>query len=90
MDILVKRKIPAVFVESSVSDKNIKALIEGAAARGHQVKIGGELFSDAMGKPNTYEGTYIGMIDHNITTIARALGGKVPAKGMQGKLTSHN
>jgi manganese/zinc/iron transport system substrate-binding protein len=87
VDILVRRKIPAVFVESSVSDKNVRALIEGAASRGHRVTIGGELFSDAMGAPGTYEGTYIGMIDHNATVIARALGGNAPAKGMQGKLT---
>lgn len=87
IDFLVSRKIPAVFVESSVSDKNIKALVEGAKARKHQVKIGGELFSDAMGKAGTYEGTYLGMIDHNVTTIVRALGGKAPAKGWQGKLS---
>ena len=86
VDTLVSRKIPAVFVESSVSDKNVKALIEGAAARGHRVQIGGELFSDAMGTPGTYEGTYIGMIDHNATIIAKALGGVVPEKGMQNKL----
>jgi manganese/zinc/iron transport system substrate-binding protein len=91
VDMLVTRRIPAVFVESSVSDKNVKALIEGAASRGHQVRIGGELFSDAMGPPGTYEGSYIGMIDHNVTVIAKALGGKVPAKGMQDKLTlSHH
>ncbi len=87
VDLLVQRKIRAVFVESSVSDKNVKALIEGAASRGHKVSIGGELFSDAMGKPGTYEGTYIGMIDHNATTIARALGGDAPEKGMKGKLS---
>jgi manganese/zinc/iron transport system substrate-binding protein len=87
VDLLVDRGIPAVFVESSVSDKNVKALIEGAAARGHQVKIGGELFSDAMGPPGTYEGTYEGMIDHNVTIIVRALGGEAPEKGMQGLLT---
>ncbi len=87
VDLLVRQKIPAVFVESSVSDKNVKALIEGAASRGHTVTIGGELFSDAMGPPGTYEGTYIGMIDHNATVIAAALGGKVPGKGMQAKLT---
>ncbi len=61
-------------------------LIDGAAARGHEVEIGGELFSDAMGAPGSYEGTYIGMIDHNVTTIARALGGEAPEKGMNGKL----
>lgn len=88
VDLLVNRRIPAVFVETSVSDKNVKALIEGAAARGHRVIIGGSLFSDAMGPPGTYEGTYEGMIDHNITVIAMALGGKVPAKGMQDKLST--
>ncbi len=86
VDELVRRKIPAVFVESSVSDKNVRALIEGAASRGHKVKIGGELFSDAMGPSGTYEGTYIGMIDHNVTVIARALGGQAPPAGMQAKL----
>jgi manganese/zinc/iron transport system substrate-binding protein len=84
---LVERKIPAVFVESSVSDKNVRALLEGAAAKGHPVIIGGELYSDAMGPAGTYEGTYIGMIDHNITTITRALGGTAPEKGFQGKLS---
>jgi manganese/zinc/iron transport system substrate-binding protein len=87
VDFLVERKIPAIFVESSVSDKNIRALIEGCKSRGHPVVIGGTLFSDAMGAPGTYEGTYIGMLDHNITTIARALGGKAPERGLNGKLS---
>ena len=86
VETLVARDIHAVFVESSVSDRNIRALIEGAAARDHDVVIGGELFSDAMGTPGTYEGTYIGMIDHNATTITSALGGQVPDTGMQGFL----
>lgn len=81
VDLLVDREIGAVFVESSVSDRNIRALIEGAAAQGHTVTVGGELFSDAMGAPGTYEGTYLGMIDHNVTVIARALGGEAPAQG---------
>lgn len=85
---LVDRKIASIFVESSVSDRNVKALIEGAAAKGHTVKIGGELFSDAMGSDGTYEGTYLGMIDHNATTITRALGGEAPERGMNGKLGS--
>ncbi|MBK1636254.1 metal ABC transporter solute-binding protein, Zn/Mn family [Rhodovulum adriaticum] len=82
VDLLVERKVGAVFVESSVSDRNMRALVEGAAARGHTVTIGGELFSDAMGAPGTYEGTYIGMIDHNVTVITRALGGEAPVRGM--------
>ncbi len=83
---LVSRRIPAIFVESSVSDKNIRALAEGARAQGHEVVIGGELFSDAMGPSGTYEGSYIGMIDHNVTTLTRALGGEAPARGLKGKL----
>lgn len=87
---LVENSIPAVFVETSVSDKNIKALIEGAGAKGHDVVIGGELFSDAMGAAGTYEGTYLGMIDHNVTTITRALGGEAPEGGISGKLSDHS
>ncbi len=86
VDVLVDRQISAVFVESSVSDRNIRALIEGAASKGHEVIIGGELFSDAMGEPGTYEGTYLGMIDHNATVIALALGGDGPEAGMKGLL----
>lgn len=88
VDLLVERGITAVFVESSVSDRNMRALVEGAAARGHKVQIGGELFSDAMGRDGTYEGTYIGMIDHNVTVIASALGADVPARGMSGRLSA--
>ena len=84
--LIVDRDIKAVFVESSVPEKNVRALVEGAQSRGKSVKIGGELFSDAMGPAGTYEGTYIGMIDHNVTVITRALGGNAPEKGMQGKL----
>ena len=88
VDLLVERKVAAVFVESSVPQKNILALIDGAKSRGHDVKVGGELFSDAMGAEGSYEGTYVGMLDHNITTVARALGGSVPDGGLQGKLVS--
>jgi manganese/zinc/iron transport system substrate-binding protein len=88
VDLIVARGIRAVFVESTVSERNVRALVEGAAARGHEVQIGGELFSDAMGQPGTYEGTYMGMIDHNITTIARALGGQAPLRGLDGRLAA--
>jgi manganese/zinc/iron transport system substrate-binding protein len=88
VNLLVDRGIAAVFVESSVSDRSIRALIEGAAAEGHEVRIGGELYSDAMGSPGTYEGTYVGMIDHNATVIATALGGEAPERGMTGKLSA--
>lgn len=87
VDFIVKNNVKAVFVESSVSPKNIEALVGGVKARGKDLKIGGELFSDAMGEEGTYEGTYLGMLDHNITLVTRALGGEAPAKGLGGKLT---
>lgn len=83
---LVDSKIPALFVESSVSDRNLMAVMEGVARHGGKVEIGGRLFSDAMGADGTYEGTYIGMIDHNVTSIVRALGGQVPPRGFKGQL----
>ena len=83
---LVSRRIGAVFIETSVSERNVRALIEGAGARGHAVRIGGSLFSDAMGGRGEYTGTYLGMFDHNVTTIVRALGGDAPARGLAGQL----
>lgn len=73
VDFLVENKIKAIFIESSVSDKAMKAVIEGAKEKGHDIVIGGELFSDAMGAEGTTEGTYIGMYQHNIDTIVDAL-----------------
>lgn len=70
---IVDRKIKAVFIESSVPERNIKAVQQAVKARGWAVKIGGELFSDAMGHAGTREGTYIGMVEHNINTIVDAL-----------------
>ena len=88
VSMLVARSIPAVFAETTIAARNVEALIAGARARGHRVALGGRLFSDAMGAPATYEGTYIGMIDHNVTTIARALGGDAPERGMAGRLAA--
>lgn len=72
-DFLVDNKIKAVFVESSVPKKTIQAVVDGAKEKGHEVKIGGELFSDAMGEEGTVEGTYIGMVRHNVDIIVNAL-----------------
>lgn len=72
-DFLVENKIKAVFIESSVPRKAIDAVIQGAKVKGHELKIGGELFSDAMGEEGTTEGTYIGMVSHNVDTIVNAL-----------------
>lgn len=73
VDYILEHKIKAVFVESSVSDRSIKAVIEGCENKGHMLKIGGTLYSDAMGAENTLEGTYIGMVQSNVKTIVEAL-----------------
>lgn len=73
VDLLLARQIGAVFVETSVSGRGIQAVIEGAAARGHQVVLGGELYSDALGAEGTEAGTYVGMVRHNVEAILAAL-----------------
>lgn len=72
-DFIAERQLPAIFIESSVPEKNVKALQSAVQSRGYTVLIGGELFSDAMGDDGTFEGTYIGMLTHNIDTIVNAL-----------------
>lgn len=70
---IVTRRIPAVFVESSVSDKSMQAVREGCKTKGLDLKIGGTLYSDAMGPEDQPEGKYIGMVHHNVNTIYNAL-----------------
>ena len=70
---IAERRIPAMFVESSVPPKSIEAVQAAVRARGFAVAIGGELYSDAMGEAGTPAGTYTGMVRHNIDTIAKAL-----------------
>jgi manganese/zinc/iron transport system substrate-binding protein len=73
VNLIVDRKIKSVFVETSVSDQSIRAVLDGCRQKGHNIEIGGTLFSDAMGAANTPEGTYIGMVRKNVTTIVAAL-----------------
>lgn len=73
INLLVEKQVPAVFVESSINQNSIKAVIEGATKTGLDVELGGELFSDAMGKAGTEEGTYLGMYRHNVNTIYQGL-----------------
>ncbi|MCS6910905.1 MAG: zinc ABC transporter substrate-binding protein [Anaerolineales bacterium] len=70
---ICERGIKAIFVESSVPQATIEAVQAAAQARGCRVAIGGQLFSDAMGSEGTPEGTYIGMVRHNVDTIVKAL-----------------
>lgn len=72
-DMLIERRIPAVFVESSISEKNMIALMEGVASRGWRLRLGGSLYADSMGVSGTPEATYTGMMLHNFSTIAQQL-----------------
>jgi len=74
--LIAERKIPALFVETSVSPRAIRAVLEAVRARGFEVSVGGEVFSDAMGDKDTSEGSYLGMVRHNVDTITDALLGK--------------
>jgi manganese/zinc/iron transport system substrate-binding protein len=76
VNFIVERQIPAIFVESSVPQRNIEAVQAAVQDQGFDVKIGGSLFSDAMGTAGTPAGTYIGMVTHNIDTIVSALTGE--------------
>lgn len=75
---VVERDVPAVFVETTINPRTIEALVAEVRSQGHDVVIGGSLFSDAMGEEGSPEGTYVGMIRANTAVIADALGGRVP------------
>lgn len=72
---IVDQNIPSVFVESSVNKAAIQSVIEGVKRTGHDISLGGELYSDAMGEEGTESGTYIGMYRYNVDTIYDALSG---------------
>jgi manganese/zinc/iron transport system substrate-binding protein len=73
VELLVSRGIPAVFVETSVADRSVAALIEGARARGHTVTIGGRLYSDSLGEPGSGADTLAAALSANVETIVAAL-----------------
>ena len=70
---IIKNKVKAVFIESSVPRRTIEALEAAVLSKGHQVSIGGSLYSDALGDAGSVEGTYIGMFLYNVKTIVNAL-----------------
>lgn len=77
-DLLVERRVPSIFVETSVPRRTIEAVQVATADRDWGVTIGGELFSDALGDFDTPEGTYLGMFRHNVDTIVAGLKGDEP------------
>lgn len=80
-EFIVQRRIRAVFIESSVPVRNIEAVQEAVRARGWEVRIGGELYSDSLGEPDGEAGTYVGMVRHNVRTIVEALTGETVSGG---------
>ena len=73
VNFIIGRKVKAIFVETSVSQKSIEAVVEGCRQKNWEVKIGGSLYSDAMGPDGSPEGTYIGMVHANAQKIVEAL-----------------
>ena len=73
---IAERRIRTIFVESSVSPRAIEAVRAAVRSRGFDVRIGEPLFSDAMGNPGTPEGSYVGMVKHNVDAIVNGLGGE--------------
>ncbi|MDQ3392612.1 MAG: zinc ABC transporter substrate-binding protein [Bacteroidota bacterium] len=73
VNFIIEHKIKSVFVETSVSERSIKAVVAGVNEKGHKINIGGSLYSDAMGPERTDEGTYIGMVGANVATIVKGL-----------------
>lgn len=73
VDLVVERAVPAIFIESSIPRRTVEAVRAAARERGHDVAIGGELFSDSLGAAGTPEGTYVGTVRHNVNTIVGAL-----------------
>lgn len=73
--IVVERRVPAIFVESTISPRTIEAVQAAVRAAGHEVAVGGQLYSDALGAPESPAGTYIGMMRSNIDTLVTALAG---------------
>ncbi|MFC0267652.1 metal ABC transporter solute-binding protein, Zn/Mn family [Kushneria aurantia] len=77
-NVVSERNVPAIFIESTINPRTVQAVIDAARQQGHEVEIGGELYSDAMGESGTMGGTYIGMLYTNTTRIVKALGGETP------------
>jgi len=73
VNFIIERKIKAIFPESSVADKPLRAVVEGCKQKGHQVILGNQLYSDALGQANTKEGTYLGMMRKNVEIIVNSL-----------------
>lgn len=73
VNFIIDNEIKAVFVENSVPQKALRSVIDGCKSKGHDVTVGGELFSDALGADRTPEGTYLGMIYYNVETVTNAL-----------------
>jgi manganese/zinc/iron transport system substrate-binding protein len=76
VDLVIATGVPAIFVETTISPRTIEAVLAAVRDRGHDLVIGGSLFGDAMGDAGTPEGSYVGMVRHNVNTVVTALGGE--------------
>jgi len=77
-ELVVARGVPTVFVESTINPRTVEAVREAVAARGGSVGLGASLYADALGDAKSPDGTYVGMVVHNVRAIVAGLGGEVP------------
>jgi manganese/zinc/iron transport system substrate-binding protein len=85
VDLVVARGLPAVFIETSVSNRNVAALCEGARARGHDVVLGGTLHSDSLGGPGSGAETLEAALTRNVETIVAGLTGMTAPDAPKGE-----
>ena len=76
-ELIIERQAPCVFIETAVSPQIVEALVESCKSRGHTVRIGGELYADALGPIGSGAESYVGMIRANVNTIAEGLGEEI-------------
>lgn len=76
-DLVVSRAVPAVFIESTINPRTLQAVIDGVRQRGGTVRLGAQLYADSLGADDRPEGTYVGMLVHDVAAITTELGGTV-------------
>lgn len=72
-NLIVDNNVKAIYLESSIPETTIKSLIDAVKVMGHNVIIGGTLYSDSLGEEGSGAENYLDMVRHNIDTIIGGL-----------------
>lgn len=73
VDLIVQKKVSSLFVETAIPHRTLQAVIDAVQVRGHIVRLGDELYADALGDAQSDAGTYVGMLQHNMHAIVAGL-----------------